>query len=101
DRNARRIGSNERDARVDAGAADLLAPDAQHRLGEIDADDESGRRPGRAGGERDVGGTGAQIDDALPAGEVQGRDGAPPPPAIDPGAEQVIEEIVPGRNRVE
>jgi hypothetical protein len=75
----------------------LLQPDTQHGRREIDADDPAGTR----GLERDVGGSRADVYELLASRQLEGSDRARTPAAIDAGTEDVIEQVVARRNRVE
>ena len=68
---------------------------------EIDADDARGRRPRLDRGDRQVGRPGAEVEHALAAGQRQRLNRALPPAAIDARAQQMIEEIVAARDRIE
>jgi len=84
-----------------SGRRKLLLTDAQHRRGEVNADDASGWRLTRSSSDREVGGSRAEIKDALASCEGQGANCGTTPASVDAGAQQVIEEVVPAGNRVE
>ena len=98
---ARRVAADERHAIGKPGARDLPASDAQHRAGEIDADHARRGRPRAHRRDREVGGAGAEIEHPLAAGERERPDRALAPPRVDAGAEQMVQEVVPRRDRVE
>ena len=50
---------------------------------------------------REIGGAGAKIEHGLAAGQLQRIDGPLAPLLVEPRAEQVIEEVVSVRNRIE
>jgi hypothetical protein len=73
---------------------------SQHLTGKVDADHRGGglraqRRHGK------ITGPGAEVQDARPGLEPELRDRPGPPPRIQAGAEDVIEEVVARRDRVE
>ena len=77
--------------------AHLPQAERQHRAGKVHADDTRGT----GGLERDIGRARAHVDQGLAAGEPERRDGPLAPSAIDPGTQQMIEQVVPRRDCVE
>ena len=97
----RRVATNERHAVGETPLQQLLAPDAQHRGGKVDADHARGVRRRGPRGDRQIRGAGAEVQHALVACELQGPDRRATPPPIDASAEQVIQEVVPPRDGIE
>ena len=60
-----RVAANERYGALEAVTLQLRAADAQHRVGEIDADDARGARRHRPRGNREIRRAGAQVEHAL------------------------------------
>ena len=102
ERDPRRVAAHERDAVVERRAPQLVAADAQHRAGEIDAD--HARRAPAARVRAAIARSAVPVQRSSTrsrAGQLQRPDRAAPPAAIDAGAQQVIEEIVAAGDRVE
>ncbi len=94
------VAANEPDPAIERGRPHLHQPKFQHLAGEIHADD---RRAVRATYRRDcqIAGAGAQVQHPGVLSERQCVHGDLTPAAIQPGAEHVVQQVVPRRNRVE
>ena len=79
----------------------FVAADPQHLAGKIDADDAPGaRRPVRWPPGRDPQCPCTESSTVSRAGELQRRDRARTPSAVEAGAEHMIQQIVPAGDRV-
>ena len=100
DGNARGIAAHERNARGQAAPAQFVEADAQHRAGEVHADYARGRfRVQRR--DRQIGRAGAQVEDARLLRQMRLAHRARAPSRVETGAEEVIEEVVASRDRIE
>ena len=80
--------------------AQLVLRQPEHLAGEVHAHHRHPcRMPRRF--DREIAGAGAEVEDAGATPQLQLRDSPRPPPPIEPGAEDVVEQVVARRNRVE
>ena len=101
-RDLRRVAAHQPDGRPGGMLVKLRSPEAQHRAGEVDADDAAGASTRLAdGGKRQVARAGAEVHDRFPATQRERVDGPSPPTPIESGAQESIERVVAGCDRVE
>ena len=99
-RNARRIAADEANRATEAERRHLARGQPQHGAGEVDADDRcAGHAPDCR--HRQIGGPRAEIQYARARRQFQRVDGAIAPPAVEPGAEHAVQEVVARRDRIE
>ena len=100
-RQPHRVTAYQHDAALFAGGGNLVAAEREHRTGEIHAQYTRSAATPLACFERHVSSAGADIDQRLSTGELQRSDRSRPPALVDPSAEQMIQQVVTRRDRVE
>jgi hypothetical protein len=95
------ISADQPHAGPNAPLAALLQPNPQHLGQKIHTDDTSGAGPVTDGGDGDVGGPGAQVEQRLAALQPELADGPGTPSLIQATAQHAIQQVVAARDGVE